>query len=192
METIPRLETERLRLRAIFPEDRQGVFELFSDPEVVRFYDFPPLERVEEADEMIRRIIRWFQNGQAIRWGMFDRADERLLGTCCLDTLHPAYRSANLGFNLRFDHWGQGLAREAVSAMLGHCFEHGLQGPLNRVQALTVPENKQSQYLLARLGFEREGVMRQAGYWKGQYHDLQLFGLLRSDWPATTDKPAGT
>ena len=62
METIPRLETERLRLRAIFPKDRQGLFELFADPEVVRFYDFPPLQRMEDADEMIRRFIRWFQN----------------------------------------------------------------------------------------------------------------------------------
>lgn len=71
--------------------------------------------------------------------------------------------------------------REALTAMLAFGF-----GPmqLNRVEALVVPENTPSQHLLRRLGFECEGLLRQHGFWKGSFHDLHLFSLLKKDWHA--------
>lgn len=181
MNSIPRLDTERLHLRAIFPEDELGVFALFSDPHVVKFYEFVPFHDASQARVLIQQFTRWFQNDQAVRWGIFDRASDQLIGSCCFDTLHQTYHSANLGYCLRSDVWGQGLAREAVSAILDYGFQHGVNGALNRIQALTVPENLASEKLLKALGFQHEGLLRSYGHWKGEYHDMNVFSLLKSE-----------
>jgi len=57
-------------------------------------------------------------------------------------------------------------------------------GPLNRIQADTVPGNHASERLLIRLGFKEEGLRRQSGYWKHAFHDLKCFGLLKSEFNA--------
>ena len=182
MQSIPRIETERLLLRAIHPQDADDVFALFSDLKVANAYEFEPLSQRSQAEEMIQRFTSWFQQDQAIRWGIFPRGSQRMVGSCCLDTFHPRFQSANLGYSLRSDVWGQGLASEAVAAMLNFTFEHGAMGPLNRVQAMTDRGNRRSQNLLRRLQFQEEGRLRQYGYWKGQFHDMRVFGLLKDDW----------
>jgi ribosomal-protein-alanine N-acetyltransferase len=42
--------------------------------------------------------------------------------------------------------------------------------------------NDRSARVLEKVGFEEEGVLRQRGFWKGEYRDLRLFSLLREDW----------
>lgn len=182
MNSIPRLETDRLKLRAIFPQDELGVFTLFSDPDVVKFYEFEVFREPRQAQTLIQQFTQWFQQDQAVRWGIFEGATDQLIGSCCFDTLNRNYQSANLGYCLRREYWGQGFACEAVTAILDHGFQHGILGALNRVQAITVPANLASEKLLKKLGFQREGLFRSYGFWKGEYHDMNVFSLLKAEW----------
>lgn len=181
LNSIARLETDRLQLRAIYPADANDLYDIYSDPRVAEFYDFDPIQTIEQADELIRRFTRWFQADQAVRWGMFAKADQRMIGTCCFDAFQVNYHSVNLGYNLRSDHWGQGFVSEACSAIIDYAFNYGLASPVNRIQAITDPANVRSSQVLERLGFQLEGVMRQYGFWKGAYHDMKLFSRLKSD-----------
>ena len=70
---------------------------------------------------------------------------------------------------------GHGLMSEALRSVLDWGFA---QMHLHRVEALVHPQNRPSQALLERLGFTREGVLREAGFWAGCYQDLQVFSLL--------------
>ena len=178
MNSIPRLETERYKLRAIFPADAQGVFRLFSDPNVTRHYDFETFENLQQAQEFIAKFAHWFQTDHAVRWGIFDKESEELIGSCCLDTFHKGYHTCNIGYNVRSDLWGKGIATEVAAKVISFGFENGIVGPLNRIQAITVPENQASERVLAKLGFEHEGLMREFGYWKGSYRDMNRFGLI--------------
>lgn len=187
MDSVPRLETDRLKLRAVFPEDAADVFELFSDPLVAQYYEFEPFQSIDQAVALIRKFTHWFQNNQAIRWGMIDRTSGKLIGSCCFDTFRPKYHSVNLGYNLRSDRWGAGLATEAVSAIIDVAFQQGIVGPVNRIQAMSVTENVASERVVRRLGFHHEGLMRQFGFWKSQYHDMNLFSLLKQDWQGAID-----
>lgn len=182
MNAIPRLETERLKLRAIFPDDVEAIFRLFSDPQVTRFYDFEPLVDTEQALNLIRNFTRWFQTNQSVRWGIVCKDDGLLIGTCCFDSFLKRNQSVNLGYEIQSKYWGHGFATEAAQKVIGHAFQNGIVGPVNRIEAKTIPQNIGSEKVLWKLGFEKEGLLRQYGHWKGQYHDMNLFSLIRDQY----------
>ncbi len=183
MDSIPRLVTERLKLRAIFPSDAAELFALMSDDNVSRFHELESFDSIEQAHETIANYTHWFQSDHAVRWGILKKESMELIGTCCFDTFHPKYQSVNLGYNLRSEHWGHGFATESVNKIVEYAFEYGIVGPINRIQAITVPENVASEKVLERLGFRKEGTMRQYGFWKNEFRDMNLFSLLKRDYP---------
>jgi ribosomal-protein-alanine N-acetyltransferase len=69
---------------------------------------------------------------------------------------------------------------EALLACLSWGFEN-MQ--LNRVEAQVHPENAASLRSVERLGFKREGLLRQLGFWGGRFHDMYQYSLLRHEWP---------
>lgn len=179
MNSIPRLDTERLKLRAIYPADAQEIFELLADANVAELHELEPFVEIGQAHQMIANYTHWFQNNQAVRWAILRKDTGALIGTCCFDTFHLKYQSVNLGYNLRFDQWGNGFATEAVRAIVDYAFTHGIVGPVNRIQAITVPANGASEKVLTKLGFEKEGLMRKYGYWKNEFRDMNLFSRLQ-------------
>lgn len=179
METIPRLESERLRLRAIFPEDAEALYQLFSDPKVVQYYDFEPYEDMEQIQNLIRNFTHWFQTDQSYRWGIVRKDNRQLIGTCCFDSFLSRNHSLNFGYDIRSQDWGQGFATEAAMVVIRFAFDQGIVGPVNRIEAKTIPANKASERVLEKLSFVREGTMRQYGFWKGEYHDMNLYSLTK-------------
>jgi len=75
-------------------------------------------------------------------------------------------------------HQGQGIAKEAALAVIAYGFE---ELSLNRIEALVLPANTASHQLLERLGFQREGLLRQYEKTRGQFDDLYMYSILRSD-----------
>jgi [ribosomal protein S5]-alanine N-acetyltransferase len=55
-------------------------------------------------------------------------------------------------------------------------------GVLNRIQGDTVPGNVASEEVLKKSGFKEEGLLRESGYWKGRFHDLKCFGLIKTEY----------
>ena len=141
--------------------------------------DTGPFTSISEAKELIDWIDGIFARRQGLRWAIADRADDALIGTCGFNIWNRRNRSAEIGYDLRSDRWGEGLATEAVGRMIQFGFE---EMDLNRIQADTQLDNARSGRVLLKLGFREEGVLRQAGFWRNEYHDLRLYGLLRQDW----------
>lgn len=181
MHSIPRLETERLRLRAIQPTDADAVLRIYCDPQVTQLTDMIQLTNQQQARDLISRYTQWFQNDQGVRWGVFRKSGDDLVGVCCFDTYLPNYHSANLGYDIAAEHWRRGYATEVAAAICDYAFEHGLVSKINRLQAITHVDNLASVRVLKKAGFRREGLLRQYGYWQGQYHDMLLFSRLAKD-----------
>jgi len=74
------LETERLRLREIRDSDADAVFEIFGDDAVTRFYDLATFTSVEQARELIARMRERNEKGDALRWGIALKENDRLIG----------------------------------------------------------------------------------------------------------------
>lgn len=181
MSSFPVLTTKRLQLRQLSDNDVGDIFELFRDDHVTRYYDIASFSERNEAEEWINAMTRRFSTNQGIRWAITRNGHEKVIGTCGFVWKSHNY-SAVLGYELTPDYWGNGYITEAVEAIVGAAFHSMAPFQLNRVEALTYPENGASMAVLKKLGFEREGVLRQWGYWKGEFHDLACFSVLRQGW----------
>jgi len=99
----------------------------------------------------------------------------------------PTYRSAMMGYCLAEAAWGQGFATEAASALLQWAFN---TLPLNRVQSEADTRNAASGRVLEKLGFLREGTLRENCIVDGEISDSWIYGLLRREWEAQQSRPA--
>ena len=101
------------------------------------------------------------------------------IGWCCLVEWNPDYRSATLGYCLDDSAWGQGFATEAADALLRWAFD---TLDLNRVQSDADTRNTASARVLEKLGFVREGMLRENCIVNGDVSDSWVYGLLRRQW----------
>jgi RimJ/RimL family protein N-acetyltransferase len=178
LEPLPTLRTARTDLRAISLDDLAALHEVFSDPEAMRYWSSPPHRDERETRELIASIDRGQRAGSVLQWAIERRADRRLLGTV---TLLPAGEQprAELGFILGREHWGKGFAGEAQRRVVRFAFE---ELGLHRLEADTHPDNRSSARSLERLGFRREGLLRERWLVAGEYSDSVLWGLLAAEW----------
>lgn len=173
------LETERLRLRWITEADAAAFFEVYGDPQVARFLSFPPFTEPGQADKMIGRAKAGYADGSAVNFAIERRDDGQVLGNCMLFRFHDESRRAEIGYSLAREYWSQGYAREALTALIDYSF-----GPLglNRLEADIDPRNPNSAKILDRLGFVKEGVLRERWIVAGETSDTVYYGLLRKEW----------
>lgn len=173
------LETPRLRLRPYASSDAADVFALFSDPAVMRYWSSAPWTDLRQAHDYLARDAASLAEGSSARLGIVRKADGALIGNCTLFSFDKACRRAETGYVLHPAAWGHGYANEAVSALLDWGF-HALD--LNRVEADIDPRNARSARALERLGFVREGHLRERWIVDGEVTDSFIYGLLRGDW----------
>jgi [ribosomal protein S5]-alanine N-acetyltransferase len=181
---LPTLPAERLCLRWIEEDDASALFEVFSDPQVTRYWSTPAWKERTDALRLIEEVRACFVRDELLQWGITRLADDRLIGTCTLAHLDRTHRRAELGFALGSSHWGHGLAREAITRLLTFAFE---ELELHRIEADVDPRNTKSIALLERLGFRREGHLRERWHVNGEICDALLYGLLRTEWLTTHD-----
>ena len=180
---FPELATKRLKLTRITLDDARSVFELFSNPQVVAFYDLEIFNTHDQATKLIELFQTRFESFAGIRWAIRRGDSGELIGTCGFNTWNGKMRNAVIGYDLKPEYWNQGLATEALAATIRAAFAGVLPcGSLHRIQADTVPGNIASEKVLLKLGFKEEGLRRECGYWKGGYHDLKCFGLLKTEF----------
>jgi ribosomal-protein-alanine N-acetyltransferase len=184
---FPQLETERLILREhrLDQADQLALFHIFSDEEVTRYYNVPTFRDVEEALPFLKRRINRFWTQKGIRWAITFKGDDTLIGSCGFNSWSRRNRVGELGYELARPYWNRGIMTEAVLAAVAYGFE---SMDLNRIEAWVIPGNVASARVLQKAGFHAEGIMRQKGYWGGQFHDLEMFSLLHSDQKRVHEK----
>jgi RimJ/RimL family protein N-acetyltransferase len=179
LPAFPRLRGTRLCLRGPRADDADAVFALFSDPAVMRYWSRPPMAARAEAEERIAEYAEDFHARKALQWVIATRANDEVIGTCALFRFESRQRRAETGYALRSDHWGRGLAGEAVALALDWGFR---TLGLLRIEAGIDRGNAGSRKLLERLGFTSEGLPRDRHFVAGETRDTESFGLLAADW----------
>ncbi|HEX8599370.1 MAG TPA: GNAT family protein [Chloroflexia bacterium] len=181
LRDLPDIETERLVLRKLRMEDAEDMFEYGRDQEIAFRGLWPPLQSLEESRADLAEAQEGYAAGSEISWAIEHREDRRMIGRIGLGPYSRMNRRAEIGYAMNRSYWGRGLATEAVRGVLGFAFRN--MG-LNRVQAIVLPDNIGSMRVLEKAGMQREGLLRKYQYVLGDYWDVYMYGVLRSDWEA--------
>lgn len=176
---LPTFETARLRIRPLGGEDVPALFAVFGDPQVCRYWSRPPLADLAAASALQREIARHLEQRTLFQWGIAERETNAVVGTCTLAALSVEHRRAEVGYALARTVWGRGYLREVLPALLDHAFD---ELALHRIEADVDPRNAPSIRLLERMGFKREGYLRERYQLGGEVQDAVLFGLLKDEW----------
>ena len=133
------------------------------------------MRELSEAEQLVGEIGRLAVSRTLFQWGLAPREDDAVVGTCTLAWLDWTHRRAELGYALGSPHWRRGYMIEALPVLIDHAFgELGLR----RLEADVDPRNEPSLRLLDKLGFEREGYLRERYDVNGELQDTVMLGLL--------------
>ena len=175
----PTLRSARLQLRPFTRSDAAALFSLHSNAHVLRYWDAPPWSERERAERFIATCRQMAEEGSGARLAIERVGDGVFIGWCGLTRWNPDYRSASMGYCLDEAAWGRGYATEAARAVLQWAFD---TLDLNRVQAETDTRNAASARVLEKLGFMREGTLRENCIVNGEVSDSWVYGLIRRQW----------
>lgn len=175
-DPFPELQTGRLLLRKILSEDIQEMFFLRSDPQVLQYLGKEPATSVKEAEDFIRNIDQAIKANESVMWGItLKEAPGKMIGTICFWNIKPANFRAELGYVLHPAYWGQGIMKEAIISVLEYGFA---KMELHSVEAMIVPENTASGYVLEKTGFVKEAHLKENVCFRGKFSDTVIYSLL--------------
>ncbi len=178
---LPVLRAERLVLRPTRPGDAEDLYALFSNEDVSRYWSERAWTDPKRAPEYLEQIDRWFRERDGFQWAVALQQDDRLIGTCTLFQLYWKHKRAEIGYALQRPFWGRGLMTEALTALFDFAFR---ELALHRLEADVEPRNAKSLAILERLGFRREGLLRERFRVEEEVQDSLILGLLRPEWEA--------
>lgn len=176
---FPILETERLQLIELNSSHATHLFNQFSLEDVTRYYGMDPLKTIDQAEKMIDNFTTGFSGKRSIRWGIQLKETGELAGTIGLNNLQLWSKKCEVGYDLHPNYWGKGYVKEALQTVISYCFD---ELNLSRIGATTFPANEASWKLLLKIGFEKEGLLRNYLYQGSQNHDAFMFSIIREDW----------
>lgn len=176
------LRTERLVLRLVREEDLPSLLEMNADDAVTRYLPYDSWRGMDDAQAWMARAQARLAANEAWQFVIVLRESGRVIGSCLLFHFDLPNGRAELGYLLGQAHWGAGYMREAAGALVELAF-----GPagLRRLEAEIDPRNEASARLLERVGFVKEGHLRERWDTKGEVSDSGLYGLLQRDWLAS-------
>ena len=175
------LHTERLLLRPLTQADAPDLYELRSDPRVMRYHSSTPWQSIELAQALIQRDQAAMAEGHYARFGLQRLSDGKFLGSCGLFNLDQQCRRAEIGYELSFAAWGFGYMHEALVKLIAFGFT---EMNFNRIEADVDPRNARSVFSLERLAFQKEGHLRECWIVGDEVCDSFVYGLLLSEWRA--------
>jgi RimJ/RimL family protein N-acetyltransferase len=182
---LPTLRGESLALGP-WPEsqataDALALARLHANPQAMRYWSAAPWapDDLARAEACLDDIEAGAQRGTLLRFAARRPESPALVGWVTLFRIDPPRPRTEIGYLLDPALWGRGLGRQMITLALGHAFD-ALGTP--RIEAEVDPANLASCRLLASLGFQREGPLRERWRSDSEAHALALYALTASDW----------
>lgn len=176
---LPAIETPRLLLRKLKPEDAADMFEYASDPEVARDVTWEPHRSIEDSRGFLNSVLQKYADRRTSEWGLELKENGRLIGTCGFVWWKPEHAKAEFGYALSRKYWGLGLMTEAAAAVIAFGFA---KMKLHRLEARCITTNLGSEKVMLKNGMKFEGLLRDVVYEKGGFKSLKLYSLLKDEY----------
>ena len=174
--SFPVLSAEEFLLRELTEDDLAAISSIWGSSKVTEKMSSGPLSH-DDSVQMLYVLRSLWDNDAGIRWGV--ELGGRLIGTCGFHNVNKGARRGELGYELDYEFWGRGYMRRALCPVLGYGFE---RMKLQRIEAFLNVDNERSEGLLKRLGFLKEGTLRDYALTPKGLIDQNCFSLLKREW----------
>lgn len=175
------IESARVSLKPVSEADLPGLLAILSNAEVVKHLGHAPWKSLTDAEAWFARISKHQAAGSAVEFVIVEKQSGQCIGRCGLFDYDATDALASVGYILGRPHWRQGFMREALTSLIEHAFN---KMGIRRLEAKTEAPNTASSALLRRLGFIREGILRERWMDQNGPIDAEVFGLLKHEWCA--------
>jgi len=184
MMTTTELWGDRLRLRALEPEDANDVFNYASDPAVARYAGWRPHRTPFDSILYIQRCLsdQW----GPITFGVEHCEDRCLIGIVDIRIVSRLWAAGEIGYTLARRYWGHGYNLEAGRLLVDYGFE---TLGLRRIQAVCDTRNRRSYRTMEKLGMVRERILFGEYSAQGRAPDRFVYSLLRREWSVRRTQP---
>ncbi|MBQ7319164.1 MAG: GNAT family N-acetyltransferase [Clostridia bacterium] len=179
---MPELSTERLLLRRMRVTDAEDMHRYACRSEVTRYLLWSPHPDLSYTREYLQYLNTRYAAGTFYDWAVTLRSNGRMIGTCGFTTIDPPNECAEVGYVLAPEYWGQGIAAEAVRAVLAFGFERLL---LHRIEARFIEGNEASLRVMQKVGMTFEGYRRESMLIKGVRRNIGYSSILCDEFRAT-------
>jgi RimJ/RimL family protein N-acetyltransferase len=167
-----------LTLRLPEPDDAPALLELAGDPEVTRWFSWGPYTTLDQPRAYIDRLEGQRERGDQLDFLIVHR-DHGPAGVTGLSEFSTRDLRCMVGTWFGRAFWGTGANRES-KALIAHLAFEVLK--MHRLGSYSNPDNVRSTKALLGVGFTHEGVLRHWHRHGDDYFDVNVFGMLRSDW----------
>ena len=171
-------ETNRIKLRKVELSDAVIYNKWQNDTEVM-YSTIPELDKytLSETEQFIGMIT---SSNNSKSYMIETKEDDRVVGIVSLININGKDRSAECIIDIgEKDVWGIGIGREAFELLMNYGFN---ELNLHRLMLRVFSFNERAIALYKKLGFKEEGVMREAFYRSGSWHDIHVMGILKSEY----------
>lgn len=178
LDPCPEIVTERLILRRMLPSDAADVLVFRSDKEVMRYIPRPLAVSIQDAENFIELVDGLRQKNESINWGIALKESGTVIGTIGYVKILPQHFRAEIGYCLAREQQRKGYMLEAIKAAV----EFGFKSmKLHSIEAIIDAENKASEAILLRYGFQQEAYFKEDFFYNNQFRNSVHFGLLNTN-----------
>jgi ribosomal-protein-serine acetyltransferase len=183
-KVFKRKVAEGIELRQLQPEHAEALFQLTQKNRAYLRQWLPWVDRTESPEDPRRFVIaalaQYEENPANVASGIW--LDGCLAGCVGTHAIDVANRSSSIGYWIEAGHQGKGVMTRCCATLLDYLFD---DMELHRIEIRCGTGNTKSCAIPQRLGFTREGVLRDAEWVNDQWIDLVVWGMLEPDWRRT-------
>jgi ribosomal-protein-alanine N-acetyltransferase len=174
----PILDGNRIKLRKLKISDSEVIRDFAKDKKITKYtFVTPPPFTKKQAQDFISKVDKERKKGISYYFGIELKENRKLIGMMNLIKIDQKNKNAEVGFWIAGRYQCKGLAKEALNLILDFGFK---KLKLRRIEARVLHKNKPAQKLLEKTGFKLEGKLRKKTFFKNQWFDDLIYGILRN------------
>jgi ribosomal-protein-alanine N-acetyltransferase len=169
------LESERLLLRQITPDDVNEIFALRSNPETMKYIPRPLATTKDDAMGHIKMIQDKIVSNEGINWAITKKGNPKMIGIIGHYRIRWEHFRSEIGYMLLPEHQGKGIITEAIQLLVDYGFN---EMNMHSLEAIIDPENTASARVLEKNNFVKEAHFKENEFYDGKFLDAVVYSIL--------------
>ena len=177
---FPIIETERFILKEIEEKHSNHFISLFSDEDIMKYSGTEVYDPEKQVEFYFKKVKLMYKEKKGIRWAIINKESKAFIGDIGLYNIDFYSNNTEIGYTIEKNFWRKGVASECIKAIENFAFEIL---DMNRIIAMIDCNNISSIKLSEKLGFHKDGILREHYYNKSkdEYINICVYSLIKSD-----------